>query len=220
MTITGLQIDELWSYLGNKTKRLWLFAGIEPNTKFWIYFELGSRTKNTALRLVVGIRSLIGFNKGITIKITTDKLSAYRHALTTGMGDLKYVYLQIVKIRFKRILITVKKCFVKGSSDDFPSGTQNTSFIERLNLTLRQHISYLQRKTLGYCKNKSNFNTVTWINLFSYNYCTYHKGLRTRLVDIHINFRSECRHFTPAMKKNLTKAPLNWHYLITAPIPE
>jgi len=63
-------------------------------------------------------------------------------------------------------LVTVKKCFVQGSQDDFQGKTQNTSYIERFNLTLRQRVSYLQRKTLGYCKKKSNFTGILWINLF------------------------------------------------------
>ena len=40
-------------------------------------------------------------------------------------------------------LVTVKKCFVKGTEDDFKGKTQNTSYIERFNLTLRQRVSYL-----------------------------------------------------------------------------
>ena len=39
-------------------------------------------------------------------------------------------------------------CFVKGSEDDFKGKTQNTSYIERFNLTLRQRVSYLQRKPI------------------------------------------------------------------------
>jgi hypothetical protein len=39
-------------------------------------------------------------------------------------------------------LVTVKKCFVKGTEEDFPEKTQNTSYIERFNLTLRQPIAY------------------------------------------------------------------------------
>jgi IS1 family transposase len=30
-----------------------------------------------------------------------------------------------------------------------------SSYVERFNLTLRQRVSYLQRKTLGYCKKKA-----------------------------------------------------------------
>ena len=63
-------------------------------------------------------------------------------------------------------LVTVKKCFVKGTEADFKGKTQNTSYIERFNLTLRQQVSYLQRKTLGYCKKKANFTDTLWINLY------------------------------------------------------
>ena len=76
----------------------------------------------------------------------------------------------LVKQRRKRRLVTVKKRIVKGKETDFGNKTQNTSYIERFNLTLRQKISYLQRKTLGYCKNQKNFQSVLWINLFDYNY--------------------------------------------------
>ncbi len=63
------------------------------------------------------------------------------------MQSINYVYLQIVKKRFKRKLKTVKKSWIKGTEKDFSSGTQNTSYIERFNLTLRQRISYLNPKT-------------------------------------------------------------------------
>ncbi len=75
----------------------------------------------------------------------------------------------------KRHLVTVKKCFVKGTEEDFPEKTQNTSYIERFNLTLRQHVAYLTRKTLGYCKNKQHFKQILWINLFNYNYIQFHR---------------------------------------------
>ncbi len=53
------------------------------------------------------------------IKITTDKLAAYKNALSKQFNSRNYVDLQIVKKRFKRKLKTVKKCFVKGSEKDF-----------------------------------------------------------------------------------------------------
>ena len=63
LCIGSLQMDEIWSFLGNKVKQLWLFAGIEPDTKFWLHFELGSRTKHNATKLVAGIRRVIGDNQ-------------------------------------------------------------------------------------------------------------------------------------------------------------
>ncbi len=58
ISILSLQIDELWSYLKNKRRQLWVFIALESDTKFWINFELGSRTVNTANRLVKGLRKL------------------------------------------------------------------------------------------------------------------------------------------------------------------
>ncbi|WDN88614.1 hypothetical protein BuS5_01582 [Desulfosarcina sp. BuS5] len=153
------------------------------------------------------------------LKVATDKLAAYKNALENIMSEIPYAYLQIVKRRIKRRLVTVKKYFVKGTVKDFPGKSQNTSFIERLNLTLRQHISYLQRKTLGYCKNKLNFSNVMWINLFNYNYIQFHKSLRIRINNENEKFIKKYNHNTPAMQMGLTNSPLNWRYLITVPIP-
>ena len=56
------------------------------------------------------------------------------------MQSINYVYLQIVKKRFKRKLTTVAKFWIKGTEKDFASGTHNRSYIERFNLTSRQII--------------------------------------------------------------------------------
>ena len=59
------------------------------------------------------------------LKVTTDKLAAYKNALQSVFTDIDYAYLQIVKKRVKMRLVTVKKCFVKGTEDDFKGKTQN-----------------------------------------------------------------------------------------------
>ncbi|MDM8560164.1 IS1 family transposase [Candidatus Parabeggiatoa sp. HSG14] len=133
-------------------------------------------------------------------------------------ADIPYHYLQIVKQRFKRLLVTVKKCFIKGSEKYFPKSTQNTSFIERFNLTLRQHVSSLARKTLGYCKSKNNFNNTLWINLFNYNYIQFHKGLRVKITETNKKFKKRYEHYTPTMKMGLTRKALNGRFLLTIPI--
>jgi hypothetical protein len=45
-------------------------------------------------------------------------------------------------------------------------------------ITLKQRISYLQRKTIGYCKKIIHAAQMLWINLVDYNYCQFHKSLR------------------------------------------
>ena len=58
LNILYLQMDEIWSYLKSKSQQLWVFIGLESKTKFWIGFELGSRSIYTANRLVKGIKAL------------------------------------------------------------------------------------------------------------------------------------------------------------------
>ena len=142
------------------------------------------------------------------------------HEIANCFQKVHYAYLQIVKKRQKRRLMTVKKRIVKGKETDFGSKTQNTSYIERFNLTLRQKVSYLQRKTLGYCKNQNNFQQVLWINLFDYNYRQFHKSLRQDLTGESQKFKRRYQHLTPAMKMGLTSTQLEWQDLILAPIAE
>jgi len=44
LTVLFIQMDELWSYLKNKNNTLWVFIGFEVDSRFWLNFELGSRT--------------------------------------------------------------------------------------------------------------------------------------------------------------------------------
>ena len=113
---------------------------------------------------------------------------------------------------------TVKKVFVKGGKDDFTSKTQNTSYVERHNLTLRDRVSYLGRRTIAYCKSKVQFKRIIWINLFDYNYIRYHKSLRVQITETKLKFVKKYIHQTPAMKIGITKTALNWRFLLTCPI--
>ena len=118
-------------------------------SRFWLGFELGSRTIHTANRLVAQFKRFGNWMGETLLKVTTDKLAAYKNALEKQFTNRPYHYLQIVKRRVKRRLVRVKKCFVKGTEEDFPEKTQNTSYSERFNLTFRQLVAYLMRKTLG-----------------------------------------------------------------------
>jgi IS1 family transposase len=221
LTVIFIQMDELWSFLRNKNNQLWVFIGFEVESRFWMNFELGSRTTHTATKLVTKIKHYIGILSPVNLlKITTDKLAAYKNALQSVFNDKAYVYLQIVKKRVKMRLVTVKKCFVKGAEADFKGKTQNTSYIERFNLTLRQRVSYLQRKTLGYCKKKANFTGALWINLYDYNYRCHHKSLRLPLMHPGTSrFQKKWTHRTPAMAMGLTQEALTWRFLFVVPIP-
>ena len=85
ITIEFIQVDELWSYLKNKRRQMWVFISLESQTKFWVNFELGSRTNHTANRLVKNLKALCKWDSGTLLKITTDKLAAYKNALLKQM---------------------------------------------------------------------------------------------------------------------------------------
>ena len=93
LTVLFIQMDELWSFLRNKTSQLWVFVGFEVDSRFWMNFELGSRTTHTATRLVTGIKRYLGKLPGINpLKVATDKLAAYKNALQSVFKDRDYVY--------------------------------------------------------------------------------------------------------------------------------
>ncbi len=217
LIVNFLQLDEFWSYVKNKKKQVWGFTSIDAESRFWLNFELGSRTKHSANKLLKVLSAMILISNGKIIKFTTDKLSAYVHAIETHFSG-KYAYLQIVKRRYKKMLITVKKVFVKGSKLDFPGKTQNTSYIERHNLTLRDRVTYLGRKTIAYCKKKVHLERIMWINLFDYNYIRCHKSLRVKINETDKKFVKKYIHQTPAMKLKITEKQLNWRFLLTCPV--
>ena len=110
----SLQMDEIWSYLQKKKRQLWLFITLEAQTKFWVNFELGSRTSHTAHRLLRNLVALMPHGFDHFLLVTTDKLAAYEKAIADCLQNVRYAYLQIVKQRRKRRLVTVKQRIVQG----------------------------------------------------------------------------------------------------------
>jgi len=101
-------------FLRNKNSQLWVFVGFEVDSRFWMNFELGSRTTHTATKLVTRIKHYIGKLSRINpLKVTTDKLAAYKNALQSVFTDIDYVYLQIVKKRVKNALSNRQEVFCK-----------------------------------------------------------------------------------------------------------
>ena len=76
----SIQMDEIWSYLQKKKRQLWLFITLEAQTKFWVNFELGSRTAHTAHPILRNIVCLMPWGFEHFLLVTTDKLAAYEKA--------------------------------------------------------------------------------------------------------------------------------------------
>ncbi|NVM55099.1 MAG: hypothetical protein HWN66_15445 [Candidatus Helarchaeota archaeon] len=85
------------------------------------------------------------------------------------------------------------------------SSTINTSFIERLNLTLRQGCAYLGRRTACHSRRKDLLADNLALQMCYYNFVRPHSALK---------FGDETR--TPAMQTGLVKKQLSFREIFTA----
>lgn len=157
---------------------------------------------------------------------TGDQLPAYEAALLEVYGQLEQpprrgaspnlLYAQVVKQREggRVVDVTHKVVFgdvarvealLKGSP---VSTTIDTSFVERDNLTCREHNRRLRRKTTAFSKELPWFEKQLWLSLAYYHFCVPHQSLR-RLLDEPEPTRGagsprKWQPVTPAMEAKLT----------------
>ncbi len=90
-----------------------------------------------------------------------------------------------------------------------------TSFLERLNLTIRQSLAPLKRKTLGYSKARENLKKqVIFFQVF-YNFARPHMSLRERISDSDQRFQNKWIPKTPGMAAGITEHVWTFRELLT-----
>ena len=104
----------------------------------------------------------------------------------------------------RRMIIGDKRDFEKALLNSEDSETLNTSFIERLNLTIRQSTSYLTRRTTCFARYQEFLEKQLDILRCHYNFLRPHRALK---------FGSEIR--TPAMQGGLAKRKLSFRDVFT-----
>jgi len=93
-----------------------------------------------------------------------------------------------------------------------------TSFLERLNLTIRQSLAPLKRKTLGYSKTRENLKKqVIFFQVF-YNFARPHMSLRERISDSDQRFKNKWIPKTPGMAAGITEHVWTFRELLTVKI--
>ena len=149
--IIELQADDLCTFIGSKRRTLWLFATIEVSSRLWAGSVLGRRSyRNTkaAINDVILRGRLVGCPL-----IATDGFEYYVGAMGRLLGSA-CVYGQVLKTRQDNRVVRVERRVKIGTASRLnaallaseDSETLNTSFIERLNLTIRQGSAYLRRR--------------------------------------------------------------------------
>ena len=122
----------------------------------------------------------------------------------------------MVKRRQQGRVVEVTRNIVFGKTDQLTarlaasstSTTINTSFVERDNLTWREHNRRLTRKTTGFSKELPWMEKQLWLSLAYYHFCLPHISLRELLPTLEPTRGSgslrKWRPVTPAMAAGMT----------------
>jgi len=139
-----VQIDELWSFVGHKGNKQWVWLAMDAETRKILGCFIGDRSRESARALWQSIPAVYRQ----CAQVYTDFWEAY-----------------VAVIPSKRHEAVGKD-----------SGL--TSYIERLNNTLRQRVSRLVRKTLSFSKTIENHSGA--IGLFIHD---YNRQIRQKLTE-------------------------------------
>ena len=122
------------------------------------------------------------------------------------------MYAQVIKKRRKNRVIKVERRLIIGTKSKMEqllfesedSSTINTSFIERLNLTIRQGCAYLGRRTACHSRHKDLLADNLALQMCYYKFVRPHSALK---------FGNEIR--TPATQAGLVKKRLSLREIFT-----
>lgn len=152
----------------HKRNAKWVWVALDPVSKLFLAFVVGDRSLPTAQRLIHAVAQVLA--SGCVPLFMSDQWASYATALLTHFGywcktprRSKYGqppsprwkplpilhYAQVVKQRVNGRVVGVSQKLVYGSMamvEHILSRTGvsiNTAFIERLNLSIRQHVAAL-----------------------------------------------------------------------------
>ncbi|MDB4665256.1 hypothetical protein OAE97_02815 [Verrucomicrobia bacterium] len=208
MDIREIQADEIRTFTGNKKNASWIFTTMDVWSRFWPGTVIGSRNYENTKSAIRSISKLTDPQR-IPL-IITDGYRFYERAIRKCFGKL--LYAQVIKTRRndrvtkvdRRMIIGDKRNFEKALLNSEDSETLNTSFIERLNLTIRQSTSFLTRRTTCFARFEGFLEKQLDILRCHYNFLRPHRALK---------FGSETR--TPAMQAGLVNRRFTFRDVFT-----
>src|SRR5712664_1073452 len=218
--------------------RQWVWVSFAPEFRLMIAAVVGPRTLDTAKEVVAATKArIVGipafFSDGFTCYLAaliaafhvvttfarTDKRGRPRKPRCAPHPDL--VYGQLVKQKKQGKLLTLSTRVVLGAERLTQLGlTLSTALVERVNLTLRQALAPLTRKTSSFCKDRERLRQrVVFFQAF-YNVARPHMSLRQPLPlherIRHGAIRPRWRERTPTMAAGVTDHVWTFRELLTA----
>src|SRR5262244_2234784 len=177
----------------------WVWVAMDPESKLLLALDVGNRTLAMAQRVVHHVAQVLA--PDCAPLFLTDGFRAYLTALLTHYGQWvqppwrqatgprpkprwlpqpQLLYAQVVKTVRRRRLVGVTHRVVFGTLEVIQQvlaacGWQiNTAFVERLNLTLRQHVAAIGRRVSTLCKGEDGLRQQLTLYQVYYNFCLPH----------------------------------------------
>jgi transposase-like protein len=209
--IRELQADEIPSMVGGKEQSpCWIFVSIDVWLRLWPSTIVGKRSYRNTMGLFRDASSRMNF-KCVPL-IATNGFKFYRTVARRVFGAA-CLYGQVIKRCHNDRVIKVERRIRTGAAwrweqawrNSEDSRKLNTSYIERLNLTIRQGSAYLCRRSLCHARRKQPLEDHLELLRCHYNFLRPHRALK---------FGREVR--TPAMHAGLTKQRLTFRDIFTS----
>jgi IS1 family transposase len=211
----------------------WVWVAMDPESKLLLAIDVGNRTLAMAQRVVHQVAQVVA--PDCAPLFLTDGFREYLTALLTHYGywvqpprrqvtgpapkprwmpQPQLLYAQVVKTVRRRRLVGVQHRVVFGSLEAVnhvlaPLGWHiNTAFVERLNLSIRQHVAAVGRRVSTLCKGEDGLRQQVAVFHCYYNFCLPHASVRRPLPQPELTNGSgstkQWRPCTPAMAAGLT----------------
>jgi transposase-like protein/IS1 family transposase len=205
LTVEVVEVDELYWFAGNKqevetrqseTGKHWTHCSFARTTRLILEVEVGERNEVLAQSLIA--KTACRLSKDFYPWWVSDGWKAYIFALLlkyqrlvhqikrTGRGrppkpkmipppSLRYA--QVVKQRERGRVVGIEKRIIFDEEQLIDYKEVITSHIERLNGTMRLHVTPLHRKTRCFAKKKSKLQEQVTLFKSYYNFCLPHHSL-------------------------------------------
>ena len=244
LDLVHVQLDELWANVKQAQQDVWVWTVCDAKTKLIPVIQLGTRTQDMAYSVVHELKTRL--TPGCVPVFSSDGLKHYFYALTAHFGEwfqsddqpkptwlllASFAYAQVIKHQRRFRLIDVEQRMIWGLPTEYSSrlkavglsGHINTSFVERANLTIRQSVSKLTRRTWGTAQFTPELSEHLFWWLAYYHFCRYHESLRIKL-DLPEQLRGkqrprQYRKTTPAIAAGITNKRWSVMELISYPLP-
>src|SRR5262252_1960075 len=211
----------------------WVWVAMDPESKLLLVIDVGNRTLAMAQRVVHHVAQVLA--PDCAPLFLTDGFREYMTALLTHYGHWvqparrqaigpspkprwmplpQLLYAQVAKTVRRRRLIRVRHRVVFGTLEAVQQvlaacGWQiNTAFVERLNLSIRQHVAAIGRRVTTLCKGEDGLQQQLALYHVYYNFCLPNASVRLPLPQPEPTHGSgsakQWRPRTPAMAAGLT----------------